>query len=131
MFLSFPVFSYYGVMAAEAGMVDLKDMRPAFLRLLPSFRRQAELLPKIRASLQREVRAFIKKYGPECGSLYFGKVVKWDEYIRRSQSIGDLASYGERAADSIDKEGVEKALHEDEERESDDAVMVSNDAKEE
>ena len=36
-FLGCPFFSYLGVMAVEAGMVDLKDLRPAFLRLLPSF----------------------------------------------------------------------------------------------
>lgn len=37
-FFGCPFFSYLGVMAVEAGMVDLKDLRPAFLRLLPSFR---------------------------------------------------------------------------------------------
>lgn len=37
-FLGCPFFSYLGVMAVAAGMVDLKDLRPAFLRLLPSFR---------------------------------------------------------------------------------------------
>lgn len=40
LFLCCPFFSYLGVMAVEAGMVDLKDLRPAFLRLLPSFRRE-------------------------------------------------------------------------------------------
>lgn len=37
-FFGCPFFSYLGVMAVEAGMVDLKDLRPAFLRLLPAFR---------------------------------------------------------------------------------------------
>eukprot|EP01042_Synura_sphagnicola_P009615 gene9615-12335_t len=37
LFLSCPVFSYLGVRAVEAGMVDVKDLRPVFLRLLPSF----------------------------------------------------------------------------------------------
>lgn len=27
-----PIFSYIGVMAVESGMVDFKDLRPAFLR---------------------------------------------------------------------------------------------------
>jgi len=35
LFLCCPLFSYMGVMAVQAGMVDLKDLRPAFLRLLP------------------------------------------------------------------------------------------------
>jgi len=42
-FLGCPVFSYLGVMAVEAGMVDLKDLRPAFLRLLPSFRTEVTI----------------------------------------------------------------------------------------
>jgi glycerol-3-phosphate O-acyltransferase/dihydroxyacetone phosphate acyltransferase len=37
LFLCCPMFSYFGVMAVEAGMVDIKDLRPVFLRLLPSF----------------------------------------------------------------------------------------------
>lgn len=32
-----------GVMAMEASIVDLKDLRPAFLRLLPSFKQAAEV----------------------------------------------------------------------------------------
>ena len=40
LFLCCPFFSYIGVMGVQAGMVDLKDLRPAFLRLLPAFRVQ-------------------------------------------------------------------------------------------
>jgi glycerol-3-phosphate O-acyltransferase / dihydroxyacetone phosphate acyltransferase len=46
-FLGCPFFSYLGVMAVEAGMVDLKDLRPAFLRLLPSFRTEVTILSRI------------------------------------------------------------------------------------
>ncbi|RYG66579.1 hypothetical protein EON64_09440, partial [archaeon] len=64
-FLSLPLFSYLGVMAVEASMVDIKDLRPAFLRLLPAFRQEGPQLPRLRQALQREVRALVKKYGPE------------------------------------------------------------------
>jgi hypothetical protein len=37
------------------GMVDIKDLRPAFLRLLPAFKDETDRLPAIRAALQREV----------------------------------------------------------------------------
>jgi len=78
LFLCCPVFSYLGVMAVEAGMVDIKDLRPVFLRLLPSFQEQVATLPARRAELQKELRAIVKKYGPELGSLYFDEDVKWD-----------------------------------------------------
>jgi glycerol-3-phosphate O-acyltransferase / dihydroxyacetone phosphate acyltransferase len=78
LFLSCPLFSYLGVMAVEAGMVDIKDLRPAFLRLLPSFRKETARLPAIRSSLQKEVRAMAKKYGPELGALYYGKASEWE-----------------------------------------------------
>ena len=35
-------------MAMEASIVDLKDLRPAFLRLLPSFKQAAEVLTNLR-----------------------------------------------------------------------------------
>jgi glycerol-3-phosphate O-acyltransferase/dihydroxyacetone phosphate acyltransferase len=38
LFLAMPVFSYFGVTTAEAGMIQLKDLRPAGLRLLPGFK---------------------------------------------------------------------------------------------
>lgn len=81
MFLSCPMFSYVGVMAVEAGMNDIKDLRPAFLRLLPSFRKEADRLPAVRASLQKEVRAMAKKYGPELGAVYYGKAFEWERAI--------------------------------------------------
>jgi hypothetical protein len=34
------------------GMVDIKDLRPAFLRLMPAFKHETDRLPAIRASLQ-------------------------------------------------------------------------------
>ena len=71
MLLCCPLFSYLGVMTVEAGMVDIKDLRPVFLRLLPSFKELPSTLPQKRAALQHELRAVVKKYGPELGSLYF------------------------------------------------------------
>ena len=81
LFLSCPLFSYLGVMAVEAGMNDIKDLRPAFLRLLPSFKKETERLPAIRTALQKEVRAMAKKYGPELGPVYFGKASEWERAV--------------------------------------------------
>lgn len=55
LFLCCPIFSYLGVRSVEAGMVDLKDLRPAFLRLLPAFRQVARSLPEKRHNLQIKV----------------------------------------------------------------------------
>lgn len=82
-FFGFPFFSYLGVMAVEAGMVDLKDLRPAFLRLLPSFREQVQLLPRKRAALRVRVRELIEKYGKDLGDVYHSKEVRWEEVMKR------------------------------------------------
>ena len=85
LFLCCPVFSYFGVMGMEASIVDLKDLRPAFLRLLPSFKQAAEALPQQRAQLQKELRALVKKYGPSFGPLYLDKTDAWDLAARKQQ----------------------------------------------
>lgn len=84
LFLCFPAFSYLGVMAVEAGMTDLKDLRPAFLRLMPEFRKQAHELPKLRQALRQEVRDIIRKYGPETGAVYLDPSQHWEETLRKS-----------------------------------------------
>jgi len=44
----------------------------------------------MRASLQREVRTLVKKYGPELGSLYFDDDVQWDLFIKKNITQEDL-----------------------------------------
>lgn len=78
LFLCCPLFSYMGVMAVEASIVDLKDLRPAFLRLLPSFQQHAVTLPLQRTLLQKELRSLVKKYGPSLGAIYLDKTDAWD-----------------------------------------------------
>jgi hypothetical protein len=63
-------------------MVDLKDLRPAFLRLLPAFRRVVDELPSRRQALQQAVRTAAKKYGPSLGELYFSRELAMDQFIQ-------------------------------------------------
>jgi glycerol-3-phosphate O-acyltransferase/dihydroxyacetone phosphate acyltransferase len=95
MLLCFPLFSYLGVMAVQAGIVDLKDLRPAYLRLLPSFRRECRNLPLMRVALQNEVRTAVRKYGPDLGPLYYatdlGVWEKEHENINRQPSFPNLS----------------------------------------
>jgi len=85
LFLCMPVFSYIGVTAMEAGAVKLNDLKPAFLRLLPGFQKQAELLPTIRAQLVKDVRAIVKKYGPDLGPVYFEKSLQeWEKSYKKT-----------------------------------------------
>ena len=81
--LCLPLFSYLGVAAVEAGMVDLKDLRPAFLRLLPSFRKSVEDFPLKRADLSKQVRTLARKYGPELGALYYDKQLNLTQYMQK------------------------------------------------
>lgn len=84
MFLfSCPFFSYLGVMAVEAGMMDIKDFRPVYNRLFSQFREEVvKSLPQQRLDLQAQVRSLVKKYGPDLDALYFPEDVQWDQIIK-------------------------------------------------
>lgn len=99
-FLMMPVFSYIGVMAVTAGIVDIKDLRPAYLRLFPAFRQEVKRLPSMRLELQREVRAIVRKYGPPLGILYYAKDNTWEHHAKlsRSKSEGLALSQKEEVA---------------------------------
>ena len=60
----FELDSYSGIIVVEAGIVDWKDLRPFFMRILPSTRKRLAAMPGIRKSLQDDLRAFIKSIGP-------------------------------------------------------------------
>ena len=96
-----PLLSYISVISIQAGMVDLKDLRPGLLRLLPGFRSQAARLPTMRSRLQGQVRTLVKKYGPQLGPLYFDKDV-------------DLVAYGgelnERFSAALNKEDTDDPI---------------------
>lgn len=83
--LSFPLFAYVGIIVSEAGMVDIKDLRPFYMRLFPSTRRRLKALPKIRKELQADLRAFIKKVGPALGEIYYGKELDWAQIQEKSR----------------------------------------------
>ena len=51
-------------------MTDLKDLRPAFLRLMPSFSEQVKAIPRQRAVVQKHVRAAVKKYVCLCAHTF-------------------------------------------------------------
>ena len=75
--LTMPVFSYIGIVVAEAGMVDWFDLRPYWMRLWPSTRQRLAALPSTRKKLQEDLRAFIRSIGPGLGSLYYEKELDW------------------------------------------------------
>mmetsp|Transcript_89861 Transcript_89861/g.256936 ORF Transcript_89861/g.256936 Transcript_89861/m.256936 type:complete len:626 (-) Transcript_89861:586-2463(-) len=83
-----PFFSYLGVLAAEAGMVDLKDLKPLLLRLMVN-REEMMKLMKERQELQKMVRATVKKYGPDMGEVYFGRNISWANLAQVTRSLFD------------------------------------------
>lgn len=90
--LCFPIFSYISVISVQAGMVGIKDLRPAFLRLFPNYRNKLSLLPKMRTDLQLEVRNIVKKYGPSLGAIYTDETRSWENSVKRSSSNPLLVS---------------------------------------
>ena len=99
LFLSFPVFSYIGVISVEAGIVDLKDIRPYLMQLLPDRERVIEALPAERARLRRDLRAFVAQVGPELGPIFQDKVIDWTGVARQEK-----ARAGSRDAEEKDKD---------------------------
>lgn len=75
-----PVFSYMGIVTAEAGMVDWKDLKPYLMRLYPSARRRLMALPDIRRQLEQDLREFIRMIGPSLGELYTEKELDWAQF---------------------------------------------------
>lgn len=71
-----PLMSYLGVIAAESGMVDLKDLRPVLLRLFVNHDEMLKLIER-RQRLQEDVRNMVRKYGPEIGDVYFKSKLSW------------------------------------------------------
>lgn len=106
LFLCCPLFSYLGVTWVQAGIVDLKDLRPALLRLSPEFRQVAPGLPALRASLQKEVRTLIKKYGPQLGPLYYEKTDAWENMMKSATDTLPITNPDalEKKADEADEE---------------------------
>lgn len=68
-----PFFAYIAVIAADAGMVDLNDLRPHVLRLCFVSKAAQKKLVEQRKDLQCKVRELVKKYGPELGDVYSKK----------------------------------------------------------
>ena len=83
---SFPLFAYMGIVVAEAGMVDLKYLRPYLMRLWPRTRHKIATLPERRMALQRDLRAFIKQIGPGLGELYYSETLDWQRIMDASNA---------------------------------------------
>jgi len=75
--LSMPLFSYMGIMMTQAGMIQLKDLRPYIVRIFPSSRRRLSTLPAFRKELQQKLRLFIKEVSPIMGEVYYEKDLDW------------------------------------------------------
>jgi len=84
-FCSFPLFSYMGIVTTEAGMVDLKDVKPYLKRLFPSTRRRLLALPDTRHNLQNDLREFVKTIGPSLGDLYTDKKLNWADFQQHAR----------------------------------------------
>jgi glycerol-3-phosphate O-acyltransferase/dihydroxyacetone phosphate acyltransferase len=104
--MSMPVFAYIGIVVSEAGMVDIKDLRPYYMRLFPSSRRRLKRLPEIQRKLQADLRSFIKRLGPALGEIYYGKELDWKEIQEKSRKASSVALSS--LADDAPGEGAKK-----------------------
>ena len=88
---SFPLFSYMGIVTTEAGMVELKHLKPILKRLFPSTKRRLMKLPATRKQLQKDLADFIKMVGPSLGDVYSEKELDWADFQQnlRNKTQGD------------------------------------------
>lgn len=84
---SFPLFSYWSIMAAESGMVDVKDLRPYVMKLIPSARRRLTALPATRKALRADLRKMIRLIGPTLGDIYYGKQLDWQKITLETRAM--------------------------------------------
>lgn len=88
---SFPLFSYWSIMAAESGMVDVKDLRPYVMKLIPSARKRLTALPATRKALRKDLRKMIRLIGPSLGELYYGKQLDWQKITLETRKMSSSA----------------------------------------
>ena len=94
--MSMPLASYIGIVTAESGVVNLKDIRPYLMRVIPSARRRLAALPATRKALQADLTRFIREMGPKLGDIYYDKNVDWKEIqaaSRRSSLSPETKKY--------------------------------------
>ncbi|CAM9628551.1 unnamed protein product [Ectocarpus sp. 6 AP-2014] len=104
--LCFPLFSYAGVVGTASGMVDLKDIKPLLNMLRPSTRTLMNELPAVRRELQKDLRAFIKKVGPELGEIYTKPDLKWGDLFRmQKDSAAEAEGIQKMAANAAEAMG--------------------------
>jgi glycerol-3-phosphate O-acyltransferase/dihydroxyacetone phosphate acyltransferase len=84
--ISMPIFAYSGIAVADAGVVQLSDLRPNLMRLFPSSRKRLAALPETRKRLRDDLRAYIRKIGPALGEIYYGKDLDWAKIAEASTS---------------------------------------------
>jgi len=89
---SLPLFSYMGIVTAEAGMVNFKDVLPIFQQLFPSTKRRLLSLPALRDDLQKDLLTFIRMIGPSLGDVYTSKNLDWAQFQKssRGESIAQI-----------------------------------------
>lgn len=86
-FTCFPVFSYWSIMATESGMVDIKDLRPYVMRMIPSARKRLAALPATRKALQSDLRKIIRRIGPSLGDIYYEKELNWQKITTETKRL--------------------------------------------
>eukprot|EP00581_Thalassiosira_minuscula_P019715 CAMPEP_0183728060 /NCGR_PEP_ID=MMETSP0737-20130205/27104_1 /TAXON_ID=385413 /ORGANISM="Thalassiosira miniscula, Strain CCMP1093" /LENGTH=670 /DNA_ID=CAMNT_0025959891 /DNA_START=76 /DNA_END=2088 /DNA_ORIENTATION=+ len=99
-FTCFPLFSYWSIMATESGMVDVKDLKPYVMRMIPSARRRLAALPATRKALRADLRAMIRKIGPTLGKIYYEKDLNWAEITTETKRL-TLISSGSLDVDEV------------------------------
>ena len=123
--LSCPLLSYAGVTGLGMGMIDMKNLRPAFLRLFPQFQVVMKTLPVTRANLQKEIRKMIKKYASTLGGIYYDKSDKWEKKLiwkNSNHSSGMLNALAEESG----KKEVEEVRNEENMKTSEEETAGSN-----
>jgi len=67
--------------------VDVKDLRPYVMKLIPSARRRLTALPATRKALRADLRQMIRLIGPTLGDIYYGKQLDWQKITLETRKM--------------------------------------------
>lgn len=103
-FTCFPLFSYWSIMATESGMVDVKDIRPYVMRMIPSARRRLAALPETRKALRADLRAIVRHIGPSLGDIYYEKELNWQKITTETKRLTISSESSEEISENPKKD---------------------------
>ena len=85
--------------------MDVKDLRPYVMRMIPSARKRLAALPATRKAPRADLRAVIRDVGPSLGDIYYEKDLNWRDITTETKRLTIVSSKSlEEMKESVKKD---------------------------